>query len=145
MQRLGAYSVAVVVIVALIGAITWALKIEPLNARALQTVQGTRFEAVPVGADGALKPCLVCHSVERGGALRVAPPLYGIIGAHKARAEWYGYSPALQKADGTWTEADLDKFLASPSKFLPGTSKTIIGIADAKRRADIIAALKNAP
>ena len=104
-----------------------------------------RFEATPVGADGPLKQCVVCHSVESGGPLRVGPPLNGIVGARKARAEWYGYSLALKKAEGTWTEADLDKFLTSPSKFLPGTSKTIIGIPDAKQRADIIAALKNAP
>jgi cytochrome c2 len=32
-----------------------------------------------------------------------------------------------------------------PSSPTPGTSKTIIGIPDAKQRADIIAALKNAP
>ena len=62
-----------------------------------------------------------------------------------AATHWYGYSPALRKAGGNWTEADLDKFLTSPSKFLPGTSKTIIGIPDAKQRADIIAALKKAP
>jgi len=145
MQRLGSYTVAIVVIVAIVGAIIWALRIEPLNTAGQQTAQGLKFEATPVGADGALKPCVVCHSVERGGPLRVAPPLYGIVGAKKARADWYGYSPALQKAGGTWTEADLDKFLTSPSKFLPGTSKTIIGFPDAKQRADIIAALKNAP
>ena len=101
-----------------------------------------RFAAVPAGASSALKPCVVCHSVEAGGSLRVAPPLNGIVGAKKARAEWYGYSPALQKAGGTWSEADLDKFLEAPSKFLPGTTKTIVGIKDAKERADIIAALK---
>jgi cytochrome c len=67
------------------------------------------------------------------------------VGARKARTEWFGYSLALEKAGGTRTKADLDKFLTSPSKFLPGTSKTIIGIPDAKQRADIIAALKNAP
>jgi len=59
-----------------------------------------------------------------------------------AEAEIRTPSPALRKAGGTWTEADLDKFLTAPSKFLPGTNKTLIGIADAKQRADIIAALK---
>ncbi len=67
------------------------------------------------------------------------------MGAPNARYKWYAYSDALQKAGGTWTEADLDKFLTSPSKFLPGTSKTILGFADAKQRADIIAALKKVP
>ena len=143
MQRVGSYVVAAVVIVAIAAGIGWALRTQPL-AIAAQPTSG-RFEATPVGADGPLKPCVVCHSVESGGPLRVAPPLHGIVGAKKARAEWYGYSPALKKANGTWTEADLDKFLTSPSKFLPGTAKTLIGIPDAKQRADIIAALKNAP
>ena len=87
----------------------------------------TNSRRCPVGAGGALKPCVVCHSVEAGGPLRAAPSLNGIVGAKKARAEWYGYSPALRQAGGTWTEADLDKFLAAPSKFLPGTIKTIVG------------------
>jgi cytochrome c len=75
----------------------------------------------------------------------VGPPLHGIVGARKARMAWYAYSDALRKAGGRWTEADLDKFLAAPSKFLPGTTKTIIGYPDRKQRADIIAALKKAP
>ncbi len=101
-----------------------------------------RYAAVPVGADGPLKPCVVCHSVEAGGTLRSAPPLHGIVGAKKARTAWYGYSQALQQAGGTWSEADLDKYLTAPGTFLPGTTKTIVGIKDAKERADIIAALK---
>jgi len=142
MQRVGSYVVAAAVVIAVVAGIGWALRLQPL-AIAGQPPTG-RVEATPVGADGPLKPCVVCHSVESGGPLRVAPPLNGIVGAKKARADWYGYSPALKKAGGNWTEADLDKFLTSPSKFLPGTSKTIIGFPDAKQRADIIAALKNA-
>jgi len=145
MQRLGSYVVAALVIVAVVAGIIWALGMEPLGTRGTQTAAGSKFEAIPVGADGPLKTCVVCHSVETGGPLRVAPPLHGIVGARKARADWYGYSPALRKAEGNWTEADLDKFLTSPSKFLPGTTKTLIGIPDPKERADIIAALKNAP
>jgi len=130
MQRLGSYVVAALVIVAVVAGIIWALGMEPLGTRGTQTAAGSKFEAIPVGADGPLKTCVVCHSVETGGPLRVAPPLHGIVGARKARADWYGYSPALRKAEGNWTEADLDKFLTSPSKFLPGTTKTLIGIPD---------------
>jgi cytochrome c2 len=145
MQRVGSYVAAAVVIVAVAAGVSWALGRQPAEVPGLRTDGPYRFKAMPVGGDGPLRECVVCHSVERGGPLRVGPPLYGIVGARKARAEWYGYSPALRKAGGNWTEADLDKYLTSPSKFMPGTSKTIIGIADAKERADIIAALKNAP
>jgi cytochrome c2 len=144
MQRVGSYVAAAVVIVAVVMGVIWALRIQPVGAPGLQTAGPYKFKAMPVGADGPLRECVVCHSIETGGPLRVGPPLHGIVGARKARADWYGYSPALRKAAGNWTEADLDKFLTSPSKFLPGTSKTLIGISDAKERADIIAALKNA-
>lgn len=143
MRGAGAYGVAVVIIAAVVAAVFWAVGSESL--RGSQAAQGTRFEATPIGADGALKPCVVCHSIESNGPMRVAPPLHGIVGAKKARATWFAYSAALQKAGGVWTEDELDKFLTSPSKFLPGTSKTIIGYPDPKQRADIIAALKNAP
>jgi cytochrome c len=103
------------------------------------------FETRPLGADGPLKACVVCHSVGAGGPLRVAPSLYGIVGAPKARASWYGYSPALKAAGGVWSEQDLDGFLAAPSRYLPGTAMTMEGISDPKERADIIAALKEGP
>ena len=146
MQRVGSYVAAAVVIIAVVGGVGWALAMQPRAMPGPQTAEAGRyrFEATPVGADGPLKRCVVCHSVETGGPLRVAPPLHGIVGAHKARADWYAYSAALRKAGGDWTEADLDKFLTSPSKFLPGTTMTM-SVPDPKVRADIIAALKNAP
>jgi cytochrome c2 len=145
MQRAGAYLVAIVAIVVVVVAVAWALEVQPLAIHAEATPGAYRYEAIPVGAKGPLKECVVCHSIESGGPLRVAPPLHGIVGARKARYAWYAYSDALRKVGGTWTEADLDKFLANPSKFAPGTNKTILGITDAKQRAEIIAALKKAP
>jgi len=102
---------------------------------------GYRYAAEPVGRGGPADACVVCHSIERGGTLRSAPPLWGIVGADKARFEWYGYSKALAEAGGTWTEGELDAYLTDPDAFLPGTSKTLIGIPDAKQRAQVIAYL----
>jgi len=145
MHRTGSYLVATVIIVAVVAAVAWVVRAQPSAFPGLQTVGLYKFKAMPVGADGPLKECIVCHSVESGGPMRVGPPLHGIVGARKARTPWFAYSAALQKAGGVWTEEDIDKFLAAPSKYIPGTSKTILGIPDAKQRADIIAALKNAP
>ena len=144
MQRAGAYLVAIIAIVVVLAAVAWALNVQPLTIYAQPDPNAYRYEAIPVGANGPLKDCVVCHSVESGGPLRAAPPLHGIVGARKARFAWYGYSDALKKVGGTWTEGDLDKFLANPRKFVPGTSKTILGYPDAKQRAKIIAALKDA-
>ena len=143
MQRAGSYVAAAAVIVAIVAGVAWARTLAPAAVHDALERQGPYVhEAIPVGADGPLKRCVVCHSIELNGALRVGPPLYGIVGAPKARTTWYGYSPALKKAGGVWSEEDLDKFLLSPSKFLPGTSKTFLGVSDANERALIIAALK---
>ena len=66
----------------------------------------------------------------------------GIVGAPKARADWFSYSLALRKKGGVWSEDELDKYLANPSGFIPGTSKTLPPIEDAARRRELIVFLK---
>jgi cytochrome c len=100
-----------------------------------------RYAAKPVGWDSPAGKCVVCHSLERGGAARVAPNLWGIVGAKKGSAKGYGYSLALAKAGGVWSERDLDEYLSAPNRFLPGTSKTISALPNAKERAELIAFL----
>lgn len=108
-------------------------------ALAAQGAPGSvRYAAKPAGWDSPAGKCVVCHSLDKGGPSRVGPSLWGIVGAQKGRIKGYGYSLALAKAGGTWTEKDLDEYLSAPSKFLPGTSKTISGLADAKQRAELI-------
>jgi cytochrome c len=102
---------------------------------------GYRYAAEPAGRGSPADECVVCHSLEKNGSLRSAPPLWGIVGADKARFEWYGYSQALAQADGTWTEAALDAYLTDPDAFLPGTAKTLIGLPDEQQRAGVIAYL----
>ena len=100
--------------------------------------KGYRYAAEPVGRGGAADECVVCHSIERNGTLRSAPPLWGIVGSEKARFAWFGYSSALARAGGVWSEADLDEYLADPDAFLAGTTKTLIGIPDEQERSDLI-------
>jgi cytochrome c len=102
----------------------------------------TRYRPEPVGRGTAAERCVVCHSVEANGPFRYAPNLYGIVGAEKARdREWYGYSVALLKKGGVWTEEDLDQYLADANKFAPGTTKTI-RIQDPEERRKIIEYLR---
>lgn len=102
---------------------------------------GERYAAKPVGWDSPAGKCVVCHSLEKDGPVRVAPTLWGIVGAPKAAAKGYGYSLALAKAGGKWTERELNEYLTSPSRFLPGTTKTIVGLPNNKERAKVIAYL----
>ena len=109
-----------------------------LNSLALADV----FTPLPWGDDSVAGRCVVCHSLEKGGAFRVAPNLWGIVNAEKARdRSWYAYSPELVRSGGTWTEEDLDLYLADASAFIPGSTKSI-RVPDAAERREIIEFLK---
>ena len=97
----------------------------------------------PWGYDTPAGRCVVCHSLEKGGPFRVAPNLWNIVGAEKARdRDWYAYSPVLIEMGGTWTEQDLDRFLEDASAFAPGSTKSI-RVSDPQERQEIMAFLKS--
>lgn len=114
-----------------------------VQARALGPGNETfDFIAVPAGRAGPANDCVVCHNVSKQGPMRSGPNLWGIVGAPKARSDWFVYSAALRKKGGVWTEDELDKYLANPSGFIPGTSKVLPPIQDAAKRKELIGYLK---
>jgi cytochrome c len=102
------------------------------------TLLADSFTQTPWGLDTPAGRCVVCHSLEKGGDFRVAPNLWGIVGAEKAsQRAWYNYSPALIEIGGTWTVEDLDLFLADAQDFAPGSTKSI-RVTDSEEREEII-------
>ena len=96
------------------------------------------FTEQPWGLNTPAGRCVVCHSLEKGGDFRVAPNLWGIVGAEKARERaWYNYSPGLIEMGGTWTVEDLDLYLADAAAFAPGSTKSI-RVTDPVEREAII-------
>jgi cytochrome c2 len=136
---------AIIMALLVLGGSLWV--IDPTNglfslmATTASAREKYRYASKPAGLDGPAGQCVVCHSVEKGGPMRVAPNLWGIVGAPKAREKGYSYSIALASAGGVWTQQDLNDYLAAPDKFLPGTKKTIIGLPNPKKRAELIAFL----
>lgn len=123
--------VCLIVLIACLGLVTSA-----------QAAMTDRYAPKPWGIDSPAGRCVVCHSLERDGPFRVAPNLWGVIGAQKAWAkDWYAYSPALLKKGGVWTEQELDEYLADANQFVPGTTKSI-RVKDAEERQKIIEFLK---
>ena len=92
--------------------------------------------------EGLVKPCAACHAFEKGGAAKVGPPLYGVVG-HKVAGQTFAYSDALKGKGGEWTFDQLNAFITAPQTFAKGTKMAFGGEKDAKKRADILAYLRS--
>jgi cytochrome c len=85
--------------------------------------------------------CRACHTLERNGAILLGPNLFGVFGRPAASVDGFDYSPALESAGFVWTPAALDAWLASPSRFLPGSRMAFAGLQNASDRDALIAYL----
>lgn len=85
--------------------------------------------------------CLACHSLDRD---RTGPKHCGLFGRRAGSLPDFAYSPAMRSSGIVWSEKTLDRFLAAPTKNVPGTYMGYAGIEDPHERADLIAYLKAA-
>ncbi len=85
-----------------------------------------------------LQQCALCHQPTAGTAQ--GPGLAKVVGRKAAQVAGFPYSPALRASGLTWDAGTLDRFLASPTEVVPGTSMPV-NLPDAKARHAVIAYL----
>ncbi len=90
-----------------------------------------------------VKPCLACHSFDKGGKNGVGPNLWGVFGREKASLENFSYSKSMRKFGGVWDVEELNKFLYKPKSYISGTKMAYAGIKNTKDRAAVVAYLKS--
>nr|MCU0922965.1 PQQ-dependent sugar dehydrogenase [Burkholderiaceae bacterium] len=117
---------------------------------AFLTPQGSAQRAAARVASSVARPedlferwCASCHAIAAGSGGGSGPVLNAILGRQVAGLPGFAYSSALRNKGGTWTEANLDAYLASPQTFAPGTTMAFAGISEPQERRLVIEYLKS--
>lgn len=102
--------------------------------------------ADPAKGQAASRRCLACHTVEKTGANKIGPKLWGVVNRPVASVPDYSYSDAMKEfsAGGqkAWTYSELDPYLLDPKAHVPGTKMVFPGIKKDDERASVIAYLR---
>ena len=92
--------------------------------------------------EAAVRQCAVCHPTDASGKHGAGPNLRGVLGRPVASDPDFPYSEALRGRGTTWTDEQLDAFLAAPADYAPGTSMAFAGLKDPAERAAVIRLLR---
>jgi cytochrome c len=84
------------------------------------------------------KKCAACHSIDQGGANKIGPALYNVVGRKIGGVADYKYSKAFVEYGKEWNFEELNGFLTKPSKWIKGTKMAYAGLRKEEDRASVI-------
>lgn len=88
--------------------------------------------------EAVFKKCAACHTIAQGGANGIGPNLWATMGKPHGHVPGFAYSDALKSVPGNWDWEGMDKWLANPKKYAPGTKMTFAGLGNPEERANLI-------
>ena len=91
-------------------------------------------------AEGAkiFKKCAACHSITEGGANKIGPALWGVLGRPAGTVPGYKYSKAMAAHGKNWSFEEMNGFLIKPKDWIKGTKMSYAGLKSEKERAAVI-------
>jgi cytochrome c len=88
--------------------------------------------------------CRNCHTLPAGAPDMMGPNLHGVFQRAPGGKTNFRYSEAMTTFSHAtvlkqWPPEEIDKWLADPAAYMPGSAMRLNGITDANTRRDIIA------
>ena len=112
-----------------------------LTLFALSITSGGALAADLAKGEKIFKKCKTCHTLEVGEN-KVGPSLHGVVGREVGTVEGFKYSKKILESGIVWTEENIDQYLESPKKFIPGNKMMFPGLKKQTDRENLIAFLK---
>ena len=84
------------------------------------------------------KKCAACHSIAQGGANKIGPALWGVLGRKAGSISEYKYSKAMIAHGKPWSFEEMNGFLIKPKDWIKGTKMSFAGLKNEKERAAVI-------
>ena len=113
---------------------------EEKDSSRLETGSIVALFASTSAAEGekVFKKCAACHSISQGGANKIGPALWGVIGRKAGAVPDYKYSKAMISHAKPWSFEEMNGFLIKPKDWVKGTKMSFAGLKKAKERAAVI-------
>jgi cytochrome c len=105
------------------------------------TVKPLMVAAKPDNGAATFKACAACHSSDKGGANKVGPALWNLVGRKVGGVDGFAYSEAMKGKGGEWSYDRLAGFLNNPKAYVAGTKMAYAGVTDPEKLADLLAYL----